>query len=80
MYKKKGVGCTKKGGLVYELGGRVYGARGGGGGGGGEGVGGGGGGWGGWGVECRVVGGVGCTWITLCFNSFFTGLFTLSIT
>lgn len=51
MYKKKGVGCTKKGGRMYELGGRMYDH---------------------WGV--------GCTWITLCFNSFFTGLFTLSLT
>lgn len=24
MYKKKGVGCTKKGGRMYELGGRMY--------------------------------------------------------
>lgn len=28
MYKKKGVGCTKKGGRMYELGGRMYKARG----------------------------------------------------
>ncbi len=67
MYKKKkkGVGCTKKGGRMYELGGRMYKAR---------------------GSDVRARGsdvrslGVGCTWITLCFNSFFTGLFTLSLT